>query len=142
MEKQNRSAEEAPTATAGVPNPEVSATPKRRTFTAKYKLDILEEVEACQQPGEVGAILRREGLYSSHLTEWRKERERGALEALGKKRGRKPARNPLVGELEALRRENAHLKRRLEQAETIIDIQKKISSLLGLRMPQLAESGS
>jgi len=76
-------------------------------------------------PEEHGAILRREGLYSSHLTEWRRERERGALEALERKRGRKPTRNPCSEEVEKLRRENAELKRRLEQAETIIDVQKK-----------------
>lgn len=110
-----------------VPDPEVSAVPKRRTFTGSYKLEILKQVDACKdRPGAVGELLRREGLYSSHLTEWRKERERGALDALGKKRGRKPSRHPLADEVEKLRKENLELKRRLEQAEVIIDVQKKL----------------
>jgi transposase len=128
-----------------VPDPEVSSIPKRRKFTAQHKLDILKRVDACKdQPGAVGALLRREGLYSSHLTEWRKERDRGALEALEKKRGRKPSRNPLSGEIEKLRRENAELKRRLEQAEVIIDVQKKVASILGipLRSPPFDGNGS
>ena len=128
--------------THAVPNPEVAAIPKRRTFTAKYKLEILKQVEASNEPGAVGAILRREGLYSSHLTEWRKERERGALAALEKKRGRKPTRNPLADEIEKLRRENAQLKRRLEQAETIIDVQKKVASMLGIPLKSPPSDGS
>lgn len=132
MEKSSGSASKSTSGTAEVPNPEVSAVPRRRRFTAQYKLDILKEVEASQEPGAVGAILRREGLYSSHLTEWRKERDRSALEALGKKRGRKPTRLPHADELESLRRENAQLQRRLEQAELIIDVQKKVSSMLSL----------
>jgi transposase-like protein len=124
-----------------VPNPEVSALPKRRIFTADYKKAILEEVEACTKTGGVGEIIRREGLYSSHLTEWRRERDRGVLSALGKKRGRKTSINPLNNEVEKLRRDNAELKRRLEQAELIIDVQKKVSSMLGiLKSPVLGES--
>lgn len=128
---------------AVVPNPEVSAIPKRRRFTAQYKLDVLKQVEACRdQPGAIGAVLRREGLYSSLLTLWRQERDRGALEALAKKRGRKTTRSPLSDENEKLRRENAELKRRLEQAETIIDVQKKISSILGIPLKHTRSDGS
>ena len=126
-----------------VPNPEVSAIPKRRTFTANYKLEILKQVDACKdRPGAVGELLRREGLYSSHLTEWRKERDRGALDALGKKRGRKPSRNPITDELEKLQKENRELKRRLEQAEVIIDVQKKLSSMLGIPLKSPPSDGS
>lgn len=138
MEKISSSASSS---TNEAPNPEVSAVPKRRTFTAGYKKAILEEIDACTEPGGIGVIVRREGLYSSHLTEWRKERDRGVLSALGKKRGRKPSRNPLSDEVEKLRRDNAELKRRLEQAELIIDVQKKVSSMLGiLKSPVLGES--
>ena len=110
-------------------------------LTSGYKKAILEEIDACTEPGGIGVIVRREGLYSSHLTEWRKERDRGVLSALGRKRGRKPSRNPLSDEVEKLRRDNAELKRRLERAELIIDVQKKVSSMLGiLKSPVLGES--
>lgn len=135
-----KSSNNSASSTNETPDPEVSAVPKRRTFTADYKKDILEEIDACDEPGGIGAILRREGLYSSHLTEWRKERDRGGHAALGKKRGRKPSRNPLSDEVEKLRRDNAELKRRLEQAELIIDVQKKVSSMLGILSPVLGES--
>ena len=126
-----------------VPDPEVSAIPKRRTFTADYKLDILKQVDACKdRPGSVGELLRRQGLYSSHLTEWRKERDRGALDALGKKRGRKPSRNPLADEVEKLQRENLELRRRLERAEVIIDVQKKVASMLGIPLKSPPSDGS
>ena len=126
-----------------VPDPEVDALPKRRTFTAKYKLEILKEVEAASR-GDVGKILRREGLYSSHLTDWRKERDEGALAALGKRRGRKQKRQPLADEVEKLKREKAQVERRLEQAELIIEVQKKVSALLGipLKSPEPDGSGS
>jgi transposase len=126
----------------GVPDPEVSAIPKRRTFTAKYKLGILKEVEACKAPGAIGAIVRREGLYSSHLTEWRKQRDSGALVALGKKRGCAPARNPLAEKVEQLQREVDRLQGRLAQAEVIIDVQKKLSSLLGIPLKSQEFGGS
>ena len=114
-------------------DPEVLEKARRRRFTAKYKRGILEEAERCG-PGQIGALLRREGLYSSHLTTWRRQREAGALEALGpRKRGRKAtvrdARAQRLGELE---RENERLRHRLAQAETIIEVQKKVSSLLGI----------
>jgi len=116
---------------AEVPDPEVVPQAKRRQFSAKYKLRILAEADQCTQRGEIGALLRREGLYSSHLTTWRKQRDRGQLEGLTpKKRGRKP--DPQTAELTRLQRENERLKARLEQAETIIEVQKKLSQMLGL----------
>jgi transposase len=125
------------------PNPEVSARPRRRTFTAEYKRDILDQVDVAER-GDVGAILRREALYSSHLTEWRKERERGTLAALAKKRGPKSKKDPLVDENERLKRENEKLKKQLAQAEVIIDVQKKVASLLGipLNKPESDENDS
>lgn len=117
-----------------VPDPEVTPKAKRRTFSAEYKLRILDEAAACTRPGERGALLRREGLYSSHLTHWRRELREGALAGLKpKKRGRKA--DPLVAENALLRRENARLQAKLERAETIIVVQKKLSDLLGLPMP-------
>ena len=116
---------------AEVPDPEVVPGAKRRQFRAKYKLRILAEADQCTQRGEIGALLRREGLYSSHLTTWRKQRDRGQLEGLTpKKRGRKP--DPQAAELARLQRENERLQVRLEQAETIIEVQKKLSQMLGL----------
>jgi len=116
---------------AKVPDPEVVPRAKRRQFSAEYKLDILTEADQCTQRGEIGALLRREGLYSSHLTTWRKQRDQGQLQGLTpQKRGRKP--DPQAGELARLQRENAQLRRRLEQAELIIDVQKKVAQMLGL----------
>ncbi len=116
------------------PDPEVSTRPRRRAFTADYKMRILAEVDAVKdkEPGAVGAVLRREGLYSSHLTEWRHGRQRGTMAELSKKRGRKSKNDPLADENEKLRRENEKLKKQLAQAELIIDVQKKVSSLLGI----------
>jgi transposase-like protein len=124
------------------PTPEVEAVPKRRFMSAEYKLRILKEVEACREPGEVGAVLRREGLYSSHLTDWRRQREQGALSALARKRGRKSRRNPLADENERLRREIGRLEARLEQAETIIEVQKKVASILGIPLKTPPSDGS
>ena len=115
-----------------VPEPEVLPRAKRRRFSAEYKLRILEEVDGCTRRGQIGALLRREGLYSSHLSTWRQQRLLGQLEGLSpKKRGRKPQ-DPAVEEAARLRRENERLRARLEQAEMIIDVQKKLSQLLGL----------
>ncbi len=116
------------------PDPEVVPRAKRRRFSAEYKLRILEEADACNESGQIGSLLRREGLYSSHLTTWRHQREQGQLEALSpKKRGRKPSVDEaLAKELDTLKQENQRLQSRLQQAETIIDVQKKLSGLLGL----------
>jgi len=109
---------------------EVVAKAKRRRFTAAEKLRLLREVEACHGSGEIGALLRREGIYSSYLSTWRKQRERGELEGLSpQKRGPKP--DPQAIELAKLRRANARLQERLRQAELIIDVQKKVARLLG-----------
>ena len=118
------------------PDPEVKATPRRR-FSAQEKLRILEEADACTEPGEVGALVRREGIYFSYLTRWRRARDRGQLDGLkSKKRGpKKRADQELAEENAALRRENERLRVRLQQAETIIDVQKKLSEILGVEMP-------
>lgn len=124
---------------AGVmPDPEVPERPRRRRFTAAYKLAILREIDAATEPGAIGAILRREGLYSSHLVDWRRARERGALEALARPTGR-PKPNPLAKEVERLERENARLTGRLATAERIIEIQGKVSELLGLPPAPVSE---
>jgi transposase-like protein len=110
-------------------DPEVSTKAKRRTFTAEYKRRILEEADGCTKPGEVGALLRREGLYSSHLTAWRRQREAGGLAALtAKKRGRR--KDEEAAELARLRRENERLRKQLGQAELIIAAQKKLAQAL------------
>ena len=118
------------------PDTEVSARPRRRTYTAAYKLKVLDEVAAATERGAVAVILRREGLYASHLAAWRKELRNGGVAALQKKRGRKPA-QPVDAELVRLQRENAKLSRRLAQAEAIIDVQKKVASLLGITLKTL-----
>jgi transposase len=132
--------QEVATDAGGRPNPEVNARPTRRRFDADYKQRILRQLDACSH-GEVGAFLRREGLYSSHVETWRGQRERGELEGLTpKKRGRKPAeRNPLQSEMDKLRRDNARLEARLKQAELIIDIQKKLSQALGITLPTVKD---
>jgi transposase-like protein len=113
---------------------EVVPKAKRRTFTAEYKARILHEAEAVADTrGGVGELLRREGLYSSHLTEWRKEARQGALKGLAKKRGR-PGRSAESREIEELRRRNAQLEEKLRKAEIIIDVQKKVASLLGIKL--------
>lgn len=114
------------------PDPEVPERTARRRFTTAYKLRILREADRCREPGATGALLRREGLYSSHLTAWRKQRDAGALEALAsRKRGAKPKRTREERELERLQRENARLRHQLAQAEEIIAVQKKLSEVLG-----------
>ena len=116
------------------PDPEVVADAKRRSFTGEYKLRILAEADAAAaHPGAIGALQRREGLYSSHLVTWRREREAGILKGLTpRQRGPKPKRNPLDEEIQKLRRENQRLTEELRKAEIIIDVQKKVSSLLGI----------
>lgn len=120
-------------------DPEVVASAKRRRFTAEYKLRILKEVEQCQEAGAIGALLRREGLYASHLSQWRQQRTAGQLQGQDpKKGGRQP--NPQAAELAQLQRENERLKVRLAQAETIIAVQKKLCRLLELPTAERDES--
>ena len=118
------------------PDPEVLEKPVRRKFTAAYKLQIVEAAEDCTELGQIGELLRREGLYSSQLSTWRNQRQAGQLQALSAhKRGRKATVPPPVQqELEQLRRENQRLRRKMQQAELIIDIQKKASQLLGISL--------
>lgn len=120
------------------PNPEVIVGAKRRSFTAEYKLRILAEADAAaSQPGAIGALQRREGLYSSHLVTWRREREAGILKGLTpQKRGPKSKRNPQEEEMQKLRRENQRLTEQLRKAEIIIDVQKKVGALLGWPLPK------
>lgn len=113
-----------------LPDPELMERAKRRRFSAQYKMRILREVDACGEPGAIGALLRREGLYSSHLTEWRRQRKQGALEALSRPRGR-PKPNPLVAENDALRRKLARAEAELAKAQKVIEVQGKVSALLG-----------
>jgi transposase-like protein len=120
--------------TNGSGNPEVPEKAKRRRFDAEYKLRMLEEAERCKEDGLLGELLRREGLYSSYLTTWRRQRDTGTLQALQpRKRGRKAKRkDPVAQENARLRRENQRLADRLRQAETIIEVQKKVSEMLGI----------
>lgn len=114
------------------PDPEVVAQRPRRRLTAQYKLRILAEADRCANSRQVGQLLRREGLYSSSLTRWRRLRDQGLLDAMTPKtRGRKPAeKNPLAGELAKLQNENERLRKQLWRAERIIEVQKKISQIL------------
>jgi transposase len=123
-------------------NPEVPEKPVRRRFEAAYKLRILEEADRCSEPGQLGLLLRREGLYSSHLTTWRRLRERGSLQSLEpKKRGRKAhAKDVAAQEVARLQRENQRLIERLKQAEKIIEIQKKVAEILGTTLPHYSPS--
>jgi transposase-like protein len=115
---------------AGVPDPELTVGPKRRSFSAEYKLKILREAEASSEPGEVGALLRREGLYSSLLTEWRRQQKEGSLKALSRARGRKPA-DPRDGQIAGLRRRLERSEAELERARRVIEVQGNVSALLG-----------
>lgn len=120
------------------PDPEVVSVAKRRTFAAEYKQRILTEADAAAaQPGAIGALLRREGLYSSHLVTWRREREAGILQGLTPhKRGPKSKRSPQEEEIQKLRRENQRLSEELRKAEIVIDVQKKVGALLGWPLPK------
>jgi transposase-like protein len=123
----------APTPTA---DPEVAAKPQRRRFTAEYRLRILKEADACKKPGELGALLRREGLYSSHLVNWRRQREEGALRELRARR-RGPTPRPVDPRVKQLEAENRRLQRKLQRAETIITLQKKVAEILGIPLKPL-----
>ena len=128
-------------ASVGVPDPELVGQAKRRKFTAKYKLEILEKADACTRPGEIGELLRREGLYTSHLTYWRKQVRDGALKELGQSRGRKPA-DRRDGEIAALRRRAERAEVELEKAKRVIEIQGNLSALLEQMLGTESASGS
>jgi transposase len=122
----------------GVPDSEVVARPHRRRFTAEYKRSIIDEADAARDAGAVGALLRREGLYSSHLTTWRRQRKQGELDALTpKKRGPKVVVSPLVKQNRELQAANARLTKKLKNAELIIEVQKKVAALLGNPIPNI-----
>lgn len=124
---------ETPAAVGSPPDPQVLEKSVKRKFSVDYKARIVREADACTEPGQIGALLRREGLYSSQLAQWRRAYQKGALAALrDDKRGRKQTRHPLERENEKLKKENARLEQRLEQAQVIIDVQKKLSGLLGI----------
>jgi transposase-like protein len=115
--------------------------PRRRRFSARYKLEILEQADACTRPGEVGELLRREGLYTSHLTYWRKQRTDGALKELGRPRGRKPA-DRREREIAELRRRAERAEAELKKAKKVIEIQGNVSALLEQMLGSEGESGS
>jgi transposase-like protein len=121
---------------------EVVAKAERRRFTAEYKLKVLREADSCKQSGEIGALLRREGLYWSNLITWRKQRECGELAGLSaRKRGpKRREKNPLEERVKELERDNARLKRRAERAEGIVELQKKVSEILGIELQKSVET--
>lgn len=119
------------------PDPELVEGPRRRRFTAEYKLRVLRDADRCSVPGEIGALLRREGLYSSLLSTWRKQRDEGALHALEKRRGRKKS-HPLQAENEKLRRRAKRAEAELEKARKVIEVQGNVSALL----EELLQAGS
>jgi transposase len=123
------------------PDPEVPEKAERRRFSVEYKRSILAQADDCRSEGAIGALLRREGLYSSHLTTWRRQREEGTLAALSQKRGRKSKFHPLAAENARLKAENERLAHRLEQAETIIEVQKKVSTLFGIPPSEIKPTG-
>ena len=123
------------------PNPEVKSTKKRRKLTANYKLWVVQEADKCSRPGEIGGLLRREGLYSSQLAAWRRQREAGELAGLkAQPRGRKTAVSEPEKEVARLKRENEQLKERLRRADLIIEAQKKLNQLLDSLKNQLESS--
>ena len=121
---------------ASTPDPEVPAKVQRRQFTAAYRLRILKEADACKKHGALGALLRREGLYSSHLVNWRRQREQGELVA-GRARQRGPTAKPIDPRVKQLEVENRRLQRKLARAETIITLQKKVAEILGIPLKPL-----
>lgn len=130
------------TVMTSAPDPEVPEKAKRRRFTAEYKLRIVQAADRCTESGELGALLRREGLYSSHLTMWRQQVRSGTLRALApKKRGPKRKRSAKDDELARLRRENQRLKKKLEHAEIALEVQKKLSELWGVTLEAPTDEG-
>jgi transposase len=125
----------------GAPDPELVERPRRRRFSAEYKLRILREADACVKPGEVGALLRREGLYSSLLTEWRRQRERGSLAAFERPRGR-PKADPREAQIAALQRRLQRAEVELEKARRVIEVQGNVSALLGDLLEPRGAQGS
>ena len=119
-------------AAAPVPPTEVAFRGRRRTFTAEYKLRVLQELDACRAPGEVGAVLRREGLYSSHATAWRQQRKQGALAALSDVHRGRRGKTAEQRENERLKKENARLHKKLERVYGLLEIQKKVAAILGI----------
>jgi transposase-like protein len=121
---------------------EVAVKAERRRFTAEYKQKVLREADNCRQSGEIGALLRREGLYWSNLTHWRRQRESGELAGLtAKRRGpQRREKNPLAERVQELERDNLQLKRRAQRAEGIVELQKKVSEILGIELQKSAES--
>lgn len=128
-------------AIVAIPETEVSARPKRRRFSAEEKRKILEEADACTKPGELGALLRRNGVYSSYLSSWRQARDRGELQALApKKRGPKAnVPHPLEREVVELKRALAKAEARAKHAEALVEVQKKVADLLGIQLPKTDE---
>lgn len=127
----------SPGVTGATVDPEVVAKARRRTYTAAYKQRILAELDACKQPGEVGAVLRREGLYSSHINTWRRQRDEAGLRGLApKQRGRK-GKSAADQEMERLRKENERLRKRLQRADTLLELQKKVFEIYGATPPSL-----
>ncbi len=124
------------TSRASDPDPEVPATVQRRRFPAAYRLRILKQADACKKPGEVGALLRREGLYSSLLTNWRRQRDTGALREMRERR-RGPTPRSVDPRMKQLEAENRRLQRKLQRAETIITLQKKVAEILGIPLTPL-----
>jgi transposase len=121
------------------PDPEVVVKPQRRQFSAEYKRRVLAEADSGREPGAIGALLRREGLYSSHLTHWRQQRHLGLTPH---RRGPKPKHDPLSEEVRKLKQQNGQLTQRLARAELIIDVQKKVSLLLGIPLTAVEDDGS
>jgi len=121
---------------------EVAVKAARRRFTAEYKQKVLREADDCERPGEIGALLRREGLYWSNLTHWRRQRESGELAGLrAKRRGpQRREKNPLAERVRELERDNVRLKRRAQRAEGLVELQKKVSEILGIELQKSAES--
>ena len=125
-----------------VPDPQVPERPERRRFKVEYKARIVQEADMCTEHGQIGALLRREGLYSSQLSQWRRAYREGALSALkDDKRGRKRTRHQLEKENERLQMDKVRLERRLSQAEAVIDIQKKLSEILGVPLTGIENEG-
>ena len=137
-EAANEAGASAPASRPVAPDSEVVARPRRRRFTAEYKLSILDQADAVEDIGAVGALLRREGLYSSHLGTWRRQRKQGEFDALTpKKRGPKVVVSPLVRKNREQEATIARLTKKLKNAELIIEVQKKVAALLGNPIPNI-----